>query len=43
MPTHISVDEFWGYGVSRVKKAILGTEGDHLYKEWRDEFKAFFS
>ena len=44
MPPHISVDEFWGFGVSKVKEAILGAEGDHrVWKEWRDEFKAFFS
>jgi pyruvate dehydrogenase (quinone) len=30
--------------VSKLKEGILGIKGDHrVWKEWRDEFKAFFS
>lgn len=44
MPPHIGVGEFWGFGVSKLKEGVLGVEGDHrVFKEWRDEFKAFFS
>jgi len=44
MPPHVKVDEVWGFGISKVKEAILGVEGDHrVWKEWRDELKSFLS
>lgn len=43
MPPHIGTDEFWGFGVSKIKEGILGIKGDHrVWKEWRDEFKSLF-
>ena len=44
MPPHIKIDEVWGFGVSKVKEAVLGVKGDHeVWKEWRDEFMGFRS
>ena len=44
MPPKISIDEAWGFGVSKVKEGILGAKGDHdVWQSWRDEFKAMFS
>ena len=44
MPPHIGTEEFFGFGMSKLKEAVLGIEGDHrVWQEWRDEFKAFFS
>lgn len=44
LPPHIGVEEFYGFGISKLKEGILGIKGDHrVWKEWRDEFKAFFS
>jgi thiamine pyrophosphate-dependent acetolactate synthase large subunit-like protein len=44
MPPHVGAYEFFGFGISKVKEGILGIEGDHrVWKEWRDEFKGFFS
>jgi pyruvate dehydrogenase (quinone) len=44
MPPHIGMEEFYGFGISKLKEGILGIKGDHsVWKEWRDEFKAFFS
>ncbi len=44
MPPHIGLDEFYGFGISKLREGILGIKGDHrVWQEWRDEFKAFFS
>ena len=44
MPPHVAIEEVWGFGTSKVKEGLLGLKGDHtVWKEWRDEFKAFFS
>ena len=44
MPPHVAIEEVWGFGASKVKEGLLGLKGDHhVWKEWRDEFKAFFS
>jgi pyruvate dehydrogenase (quinone) len=41
MPPHISVQEAYGFGISKVKEALLGIKGDHeIWKLWRDEFRA---
>lgn len=41
MPPHISVQEAYGFGISKVKEALLGLKGDHeIWKQWRDEFRA---
>lgn len=41
MPPHISVQEGYGFGLSKVKEAILGLKGDHdIWRQWRDEFRA---
>ena len=41
MPPHISVQEAYGFGISKVKEAMLGLKGDHdVWKLWRDEFRA---
>ena len=41
MPPTITIKEAWGFGISKVKEAIMGLKGDHeQWKNWRDEFKA---
>lgn len=41
MPPKITVGEAWGFGISKIKEALLGVRGDHdVWKAWRDEFKA---
>ena len=41
MPPHISAQEAYGFGISKVKEALLGLKGDHeVWKAWRDEFRA---
>lgn len=41
MPPTITFEEAWGFGISKVKEAIMGIQGDHAqWKAWRDEFKA---
>ena len=41
MPPHISVQEGYGFGISKVKEALLGLKGDHdVWRQWRDEFRA---
>jgi thiamine pyrophosphate-dependent acetolactate synthase large subunit-like protein len=41
MPPHIGVQQAYGFGMSKVKEALLGLKGDHqVWKDWRDEFKA---
>lgn len=41
MPPTISVGEAWGFGISKVKEALMGLKGDHdVWKGWRDEFMA---
>ena len=41
MPPHITVQEGYGFGISKVKEALLGLKGDHeIWKQWRDEFRA---
>lgn len=41
MPPQIEFSQAWGFGISKVKEAMLGIEGDHeQWKGWRDEFMA---
>lgn len=41
MPPHLTIEEAWGFGLSKVKEGILGLKGDHdQWKGWRDEFMA---
>jgi pyruvate dehydrogenase (quinone) len=41
MPSTTTFEEAWGFGISKVKEAIMGIQGDHAqWKAWRDEFKA---
>jgi pyruvate dehydrogenase (quinone) len=41
MPPHIQVGQGWGFGISKVKEALMGLKGDHaVWKSWRDEFRA---
>jgi thiamine pyrophosphate-dependent acetolactate synthase large subunit-like protein len=41
MPPTITVDEAWGFGISKVKEGLMGLRGDHeVWKLWRDEFRA---
>ena len=41
MPPTVAIDEAWGFGISKVKEAIMGIKGDHSqWQGWRDEFKA---
>ena len=41
MPPTITAKEAWGFGISKVKEAMLGIKGDHeQWQGWRDEFKA---
>ncbi|KXS55466.1 MAG: Thiamine pyrophosphate-requiring enzyme [Marinobacter sp. T13-3] len=42
MPPHVTVQEVWGFGISKVKEGMLGLKGDHrVWQEWRDELKGF--
>jgi pyruvate dehydrogenase (quinone) len=44
MPPHISTEQVWGFGIGKVREAIMGLKGDHeVWKHWRDEFKAALS
>lgn len=41
MPPHIKVDMVYGFGMTKVKEALMGLKGDHsIWKAWRDEFRA---
>ena len=41
MPPHISAQQAFGFGISKVKEALMGLRGDHeVWQEWRDEIKA---
>ena len=41
MPPTIKVEQAWGFGMSKLKEAMLGLRGDHSqWQAWRDEFKA---
>jgi pyruvate dehydrogenase (quinone) len=41
MPPHLQVPQAWGFGISKVKEALMGLKGDHeVWREWRDEFRA---
>ena len=41
MPPTITLKEAWGFGISKVKEALIGVKGDHeIWKGWRDEFRA---
>lgn len=41
MPPHITFEEAWGFGISKVKEALIGIRGEHeQWDGWRDEFKA---
>ncbi|MEE2663437.1 MAG: thiamine pyrophosphate-dependent enzyme [Myxococcota bacterium] len=41
MPPTINIEEAWGFGISKVKEALMGLRGDHdIWKLWRDEFRA---
>jgi len=41
MPPTISLEEAFGFGLSKVKEGLMGLKGDHdVWKSWRDEFRA---
>ena len=41
MPPTVKVEQAWGFGMSKLKEAMLGLRGDHSqWQAWRDEFKA---
>ena len=41
MPPHIQVKQAFGFGMSKIKEALLGFEGDHSqWENWENEFKA---
>ena len=41
MPPHIQVKQAFGFGMSKIKEALLGFEGDHAqWENWENEFKA---
>jgi thiamine pyrophosphate-dependent acetolactate synthase large subunit-like protein len=41
MPPHLTINEAWGFGISKFKEGILGLKGDHSqWQGWRDEFMA---
>jgi len=41
MPPHISAGQVWGFGMGKVREALMGLKGDHeVWQHWRDEFKA---
>jgi pyruvate dehydrogenase (quinone) len=41
MPPHLTIDEAWGFGISKFKEGILGLKDDHSqWHGWRDEFMA---
>ena len=41
MPPTVTIDEAWGFGISKVKEGLMGLKGDHdVWKLWRDEFRA---
>ena len=41
MPPSIKLDQAYGFGISKVKEALIGLKGDHsVWKSWRDEFRA---
>ncbi|MDX1783141.1 MAG: hypothetical protein R3361_03185, partial [Aequorivita vladivostokensis] len=43
LPPHITLQEAWGFGKSKVKEILLSVEGDKNQKNnLMDEIKAFF-
>jgi len=41
MPPHISPKQAFGFGISKVKEALLGFSGDHeQWENWENEFRA---
>ena len=41
MPPHISATQVWGFGMGKVREALIGLKGDHeVWQHWRDEFRA---
>ena len=41
MPPKITLEQAWGFGMSKVKEGILGLQGEHeVWEGWRNEFKA---
>lgn len=41
MPPPVEVAQAWGFGISKVKEALMGLRGDHaVWRAWRDEFRA---
>ena len=41
MPPTVTIKEAWGFGISKVKEAMIALKGDHAqWQGWRDEFKA---
>lgn len=40
MPPHINLHQAWGFGISKVKEAVLGMKGDHAqWENWKAELK----
>ena len=41
MPPHVSMEEAWGFGVSKAKEGMIGIRGEHeQWEGWVDELKA---
>jgi len=41
MPPHVEVGQAFGFGISKVKEAIMGLRGDHaVWETWREEFRS---
>jgi len=41
MPPHVSMEEAWGFGVSKAKEGLIGIRGEHeQWEGWVDELKA---
>lgn len=41
MPPNITVEEAWGFGMSKIKEGILGLKGDESqWENWKSEIKA---
>jgi thiamine pyrophosphate-dependent acetolactate synthase large subunit-like protein len=41
MPPHVSVEEAWGFGMSKAREGMIGIRGEHeQWEGWADELKA---
>ncbi len=40
MPPHIEVKQAWGFGISKLREAVLGVRGDHAqWENWQEELR----